>query len=730
VPSVVVVLLLIISSCGGGGGGGGSSGGSATIYGNPNWVSSASTTDINAYKTTEYNAQWGLGTIKAAEAYALLAANSKTVAGSEVKIGIVDTGVQTNHVEIANNYSATGSHDYVNNDSDPSDDNGHGTHVASIAAGVKNDSGMHGVAYQATILAEKALNSSSAGSSSAVASGVSNAVSNGAKVINLSLGGSSGDSDLQSAMTTAKDSNALVVAATGNDGASQPNYPAYYAADSGLAGYVLAVGAVDSSGTLASFSNYCGDTKSYCLVAPGVSIYAAYPTSTYNTLSGTSMATPHVAGAAAVISGAWTFLTAPKTAQILLTSANRSFSGYDETKHGQGILDLEAAVKAQGQNTLGYGVSVASGAGYDLASTSLASSAIFGDAFSHNVAPQVSSAIFYDDYGRDYKASLDQKIISNIPRQSFNNISSKSVPLSFAGNQLRFNLATQKTLDRSQDPQSRTNSGFSLVKSFSNSHLGFAFNIDEKSLSRGNSGFLLQNNFAANPYQSFFAGHSFNQIFFNRDLLQKKLALSFSYQAAQNQGVRQNQLLDVGASFKNISLSFGNLTEFQNNILNSKSLGAFESPGDVKTSYLKISLNQKLTKDLSFLANLAEGQTSINGNARGIFRDFADVRSRSFSLALLWKGFGVSYAEPMRVYRGKVAFDIPVARDDAGNLYRYRGTASLAPKGRERDYEFFYTHLLSDSASLKISLLTQRQMNNIKAQPTNYFGLVSISRRW
>ena len=72
------------------------------------------------------------------------------------------------------------------------------------------------------------------------------------------------------------------------------------------------------------------------------------------------MATPHVAGAAAVLRGAWTFLTAPQVSQILLSTANSDFAGYSETIYGQGILDLYAAVQAQGQNTLGYGTSVVS----------------------------------------------------------------------------------------------------------------------------------------------------------------------------------------------------------------------------------------------------------------------------------------------------------------------------------------------------------------------------------
>ena len=760
------VLTIFLVSCGGGGGGGGGGSTTSTTPTSSTWISSVSTAQVDVYETTEYNAQWGLNTINAAEAYALLAANSKTVAGSGVKIGIIDTGVQTTHVEIAGNYTSSGSYDYVNGDSNPSDDNFHGTHVASIAAGVKDNSGMHGVAYNATIIAEKVLDSSGNGSYYNVAGGISGAVTAGAKVINLSIGASSdGGLYLKNALITAKNSDVLSIAATGNDGVSQPDYPAYYASDSSLTGYVLAVGALAYDGSIASYSNYCGDAKSYCLVAPGSSIYAAIPTDSYATINGTSMATPHVAGAAAVLRGAWTFLTAPQVSQILLSTANSDFVGYSETIYGQGILDLYAAVQAQGQNTLGYGTSVVSSSGYDVATSSISSSTIFGDAFASNVAPQLSSAIFYDDYGRDYKAFLGNKIITNRGQAydasslMFNNTSYKTVPLNLGSRaQMRFNVADYKnpeapnelglkyaTLDRSQDPQRiNAGNGFSFTKNSSeilpNSKFGFAFNFDEISAQQNfaNSGFILQNAFAANPYQSFLNQPSsglqnsrkFNQAFFDQSFLQKKMALRFSYQESRDATTKQNQLLDFGLTFKSLSFSFGNLTEFENNILNSKNLGAFESGGNTKTSYLKISLKEKLTNDLQLLANFSEGVSKINGNERGIFREFSDVRSRSFSASLLWKNFGVNYFEPMRVYRGKVKFDIPVARDDAGNLYRYQGMASLAPQGRERDLEVFYFHDLNESSQIKFSFLTQRQAANIKGAPTNLLGMIGYKKMW
>ncbi len=817
----LVILFLFLGSCGGGGGGGGGNSSpttSNTTNNSESWISSVSTSEVNSYRTTEYNVQWGLEEINAAEAYALLEANSKTIAGSGVTISIIDSGVQSTHVEIANNYDSSGSYDYVNSDSDPSDDNGHGTHVASIAAGAKDGSGMHGVAYESTIISQKVLNASGSGNTTNVANGITNSVRQGADIINMSLGSSSASTTIYNALLNAKNSGALVIAATGNDGNSQPDYPAYYASNSALAGYVLAVGAIGYDGTLASYSNYCGDAKSYCLVAPGGSndgnsahgIYAALPigstidlnsaygcnSSGYCSLSGTSMATPTVAGAAAVIKGAWSFLSAPQISSILLTSANRSFSGYDENKYGQGILDLYAAVQAQGQNTLGYGSSVVSNAGYDVRDSAITSDAIFGDAFSTRVAPQLSEAIFYDDYGRDYQANLGNKITArsnNIAASfnaiAFNNYKNQIIPLNFGNksatqlnlqirsysNQAALNQLGLKyaTIDHSQEDKTLSaSSGFSFSQNFdqtfiSNSNIlsdfkfGFSFNRDEVSKMMNskfnNLGFISVNNWASNPFQSFVMNsynaanvyspiqRNYNQIFLATKFFDEKFAINFSQQNAYDStsifAVKsvQNSLNDFNFSYvpnssSHFSVSFGNLNEFQNNILNSKAVGAFSAAGNSKTSYWKLSLSQKLFADLSMITSYAEGKTTVQGNNLGIFRDYSDILSRSTSIGLVDENFlsgkfGLIYSQPMRVYRGSAVINIPVARDENGNISRYSTTVSLKPKGREQDIEIFYAKNLQFinfiESALKFNFIVQLQPSNIKNADNAYLGMVN-----
>ncbi|MDH7517262.1 MAG: S8 family peptidase [Candidatus Thermoplasmatota archaeon] len=209
---------------------------------------------------------------------------------SNVKIAIVDTGIDYNHEDISGNY-VSGGYDWVNNDNDPMDDNDHGTHCAGIAAAVMNNNkGIAGVA-QVKVMAEKVLSAGGSGSSSNVASGITHAADNGADIISMSLGSNSPSSVIQDACDYAYNTKGVVVvAAAGNDGQSHVSYPAAYPT-------VIAVGAIDTSDNRCSFSNYGEDLE---LMAPGYRVVSSIPGNEYKFFTGTSMACPHVAGVAAL----------------------------------------------------------------------------------------------------------------------------------------------------------------------------------------------------------------------------------------------------------------------------------------------------------------------------------------------------------------------------------------------------------------------------------------------
>ena len=180
-----------------------------------------------------------------------------TAQGAGVVIAVVDTGVDFGHPDLQGQLLA-GGYDFVNNDGDPADDHGHGTHVSGIAAAVTNNGvGIAGIAPGAKILPVKVMNSSGSGASSALAEGIVYAADHGAQVINLSLGGAGYSQTVQDAVDHAWSRGAVVVAAAGNNNSSLPFYPAWYA-------HVIAVASIDSQGVRCGFLQLRGSHCSRC----------------------------------------------------------------------------------------------------------------------------------------------------------------------------------------------------------------------------------------------------------------------------------------------------------------------------------------------------------------------------------------------------------------------------------------------------------------------------------
>ncbi len=253
-------------------------------------------------------------------------------------VAVVDSGLSLTHPEF-NGRIAEGM-DFVNGDADPSDDQGHGTHVAGIiAAAMDNGLGSTGIAPRVRIMPIKALNYANSGTWANIAAGINYAVGHGASVINLSLGGTSISQSGRDAVNNALNNNVVVVAASGNNGTYTPFYPA------ALAG-VLAVGSTDSTDTRVSTSDY-GTWLD--VVAPGDRIWSTYwrssadPT-TYEFLSGTSMASPHVAALAALIRSARPELGVADVRDIIQRSAVDLGTAGRDDYYGWGRIDAGAAL--------------------------------------------------------------------------------------------------------------------------------------------------------------------------------------------------------------------------------------------------------------------------------------------------------------------------------------------------------------------------------------------------
>lgn len=248
---------------------------------------------LQAYAGTpdDYDATdlWGLAKSDVPGAWALNGVGGN-VWDANVRVAVIDTGVRTDHPDLASNCVA--GFDFHNIDSDPMDDNGHGTHVAgTIAAIGNNNRGVVGAAPNCTILPIKAMGSNGSGATSATTNAIIYAVQNGADVINMSLGSRTYSLTERNAIDYAIGQGVVVVAAAGNSNTSIRHYPAAYPG-------VISVGATTNTDARASFSNF-GNWVS--IAAPGVNILSTDFEGGYSVKQGTSMASPLVAGVAALL---------------------------------------------------------------------------------------------------------------------------------------------------------------------------------------------------------------------------------------------------------------------------------------------------------------------------------------------------------------------------------------------------------------------------------------------
>ena len=293
------------------------------LYVEPNFLLQAADTIPN---DPDLGVQYGLVNIHAPQGWDL------STGSAAVTIAIIDTGVDYGHPDLAGKLVA--GYDIVNNDSNPQDDNGHGTHVAGIAAASSNNSaGIAGVSWGARIMPVKVLNASGGGTYANTANGVIWAVDHGAQVINLSLGGTGPSSVLADAINYAHGKGSIVVAAAGNTGSNFVLYPARYP-------NVIAVAKTNSTNNWDG-SNYGPEVD---LAAPGTLIYSTV-IGGYDYRSGSSMAAAHVSGLAAIMKGI------PGNAspdviesQIESTALDIEFAGWDEYT-GAGLIQMDSAIQ-------------------------------------------------------------------------------------------------------------------------------------------------------------------------------------------------------------------------------------------------------------------------------------------------------------------------------------------------------------------------------------------------
>ncbi len=261
--------------------------------------------------------------------------------GKGVKVGILDTGIDYNHEDLKGNYR--GGYNFVDNNNDPMDMNGHGTHVAGIIGAEDNDIGIVGVAPQVQIYSVKVLTFDSTGSTSDIVSGLEWSVENGMQVINMSLGSEDDSISVSRAIDNTYNAGVLVISAAGNSGNAAGNgdnidYPSRYNS-------VVSVGAIDKKDNRARFSSTGPRLE---LSAPGVDILSSLNGNKYGSMSGTSMACPHVTGVAALIIANEPGITNERVRIRMQSTAQNPSNGSSGFKiknwYGYGLVDAVRSV--------------------------------------------------------------------------------------------------------------------------------------------------------------------------------------------------------------------------------------------------------------------------------------------------------------------------------------------------------------------------------------------------
>ena len=392
------------------------------------------------FRTAEFERNWGLEAIKAADAYA------QGYSGRDVTIGIVDFNLDFSSSEVNFDSASRGPDPayraiYEAQIGASTTNSPHGQAVAVVAAGIKNGVDTHGVAFGATVLGVDYFSgiNTRQGVADDILYTVSNpwtyAVDHGARVINKSIGYDEGDTIVNPPPvseryvvdneTTAVEAGALLVTSAGNNGGPEPSLSNLAALDrlqtGGLLGAgdgaMLIVGAVDENNVIADFSDRAGDSisKDYFLVAPGVNIVAPWVTDADGPglyyLNGTSFSAPHVTGAAALLFERWPTLTAREVADILLNTATDLGEPGVDNIYGHGLLNVDAALSPVGASALA--VQGTAEGQVPVAQSGLRFGPAFGDV--PGLKASLSHTMILDAYHRDFQIDASGMVTTADP---------------------------------------------------------------------------------------------------------------------------------------------------------------------------------------------------------------------------------------------------------------------------------------------------------------------------
>lgn len=429
--------LVFLAACGGGGGNDGISSTPApqpTPVPTPAPVPTPTPTPtpppVN-FRTAEFDRSDG------PDQHGAIAAWQRGATGRGVTIAVVDTGIDRDNPEFAGRIHPD-SRDVAGSRGIQQEDD-HGTNVALVAAAARNNSGVLGIAFDASVLVLRADRVGTCGTDTPedtslgcsfldtdIATAIDVAIGSQARVVNLSLGGARASRAVLDAVRRASQAGVVVVVSSGNGGEgdvadTDPNQPTGFASALRAAGgdNVIIVGSVNEGGTMSSFSQRAGNEANWYLGARGERVCCVYKNgeifvgqdengSFRLLISGTSFAAPQVAGAVALLAQAFPNLTGQQIVEILLTSARDAGDAGTDTVYGRGILDIASAFAPAGTTTMAGGTAVVR-----LGADSAVASAAMGDAFAGG---QDLRGIVLDKYARAYEYDFGSRLRGAVPQ--------------------------------------------------------------------------------------------------------------------------------------------------------------------------------------------------------------------------------------------------------------------------------------------------------------------------
>lgn len=328
--------------------------------------------------------------------------------GAGVIVGIVDSGIDQASPEFTGRIHPA-SRDVTGSNRGIGDQDGHGTAVAGVLAAARNDRSIVGIAPRAELAIMRgdragtcAAESGCSFTDSSVAAGVNAATDAGARVINLSLGGSSGTATLRQAFARATSAGVVLVIGAGNDAQAEIDPLPRSALQSANRDLVIVAGAATAGGDIASFSNRAGAAAGNFLLAPGTQIRSFDNEGREFLYSGTSLAAPVVAGAVALLAGAFPNLTGAQIVDLLFTTATDLGAPGPDPVYGHGLLNIARAFQPQGTTTLA-GTRIALPLDNNGAlGSALGSGTSFGNA--------LGTIRFHDSYDRPYDLEVGRTL--------------------------------------------------------------------------------------------------------------------------------------------------------------------------------------------------------------------------------------------------------------------------------------------------------------------------------